>query len=179
MPEIEIRPAAVDDVESLSLFEHGYYSDFVWQMGLDLRADSTKTDFRRTRLPRRVFVPYPRKRDEIFADIVQVEAFLVAELENRPVGYIKLLVEHDSMNARVSDLVVSASTRRQGIASGLLYAAMDIISHRNYYALILEMQSKNDPAIAMAAKLGFKFCGFRDHYFPNNELALFFSRFAH
>ena len=179
MPEIEIRPAVLDDVESLSLFDHGFYSDFVWQMGLDLSADTTKINFRRTRLPRRVFVPYPRKRDEIFKEIDQAEAFLVAVLENRPVGYIKVLVDHDTRNARVSDLVVSASTRRQGIASVLLYAAMDFISNRNYYALILEMQSKNDPASAMAAKLGFKFCGFRDHYFPNNELALFFSRFAH
>jgi ribosomal protein S18 acetylase RimI-like enzyme len=179
MPEIEIRPAAFDDVESLSLFEHGYYSDFVWQMGLDLSSDTTKTNFRRTKLPRRVFVPYPRKKAQIFKEIEHTDAFLVAVLANRPVGYIKFLVEHDSMNARVTDLVVSASSRRQGIASGLLYAAMDVISHRNYFALILEIQSKNDPAITMAGKLAFKFCGFRDHYFPNNELALFFSRFVH
>lgn len=179
MPEIDIRPITPEDVESLSFFEHGYYSDYVWQMGVDLDAETTKTNFRRTRLPRRVFVPYPRKRDEIFQDLDQAEAFLVAVLENRPVGYIKLLAETDSRIAAISDLVVSASMRRQGIASGLLYAAMDLISHRNYYALILEMQSKNDPAIAMAAKLGFKFCGFRDYYFPNNELALFYSSFTH
>jgi ribosomal protein S18 acetylase RimI-like enzyme len=179
MPEIEIRPAAFDDVESLSLFEHGYYSDFVWQMALDLSSYTTKTIFRRTKLPRCVFVPYPRKKDQIFKEIEHADAFLVAVMANQPIGYIKLLVEHASMNARVSDLVVSASSRRQGIASGLLYAAMDVISHRNYFALILEIQSKNDPAISMATKLGFKFCGYRDHYFPNNELALFFSRFAH
>jgi ribosomal protein S18 acetylase RimI-like enzyme len=41
------------------------------------------------------------------------------------------------------------------------------------------MQSKNDPAIAMATKLGFKFFGFRDNYFPNDDLAIFFGRFAH
>jgi len=40
------------------------------------------------------------------------------------------------------------------------------------------MQSKNNPAIRMANKLGFSFCGFRDHYFPNQDLALFFSRFV-
>lgn len=179
MPEIDIRPAAADDIESLSLFEHSYYSDYVWQMGLDLNSDTARTTFRRTRLPRQVFVSYPRKREKIFKEINQAEAFLVAVLESRPVGYIKVLLEEDSMNARVSDLVVSASMRRQGIASGLIYATMDIISHRHYFALILEIQSKNDPAIGMAGKLGFKYCGYRDLYFPNKELALFFSSYSH
>lgn len=179
MPEIDLRPVIADDVESLSAIEHGYYSEFVWQMGLDFSQDTTRIDFHRTRLPRQVFVPYPRARDEIFQNLDQNEAFLVAVIENRPIGYVKVLAEEKTRIARVSDLVVSASMRRQGIASGLLYAAMDLISHRKYYALILEMQSKNEPAISMATKLGFKFCGFRDHYFPNRELALFFSRFAH
>lgn len=179
MPEIEIRPVLVDDIESLTRLEHGYYSEYVWQMGLDLSSEMTRTDFRRTRLPRQVFVPYPKGREDIFKDIPHTEAFLVAILENQPAGYVKVYAEHASKIARVTDLVVSAPLRRQGIASGLLFAAMDLIAHRHFYALVLEMQSKNEPAISMAAKLGFKFCGYRDHYFPNKELALFFSRFVH
>jgi len=179
MPEIEIRSVVPVDVDVLSAFEHGYHSTHVWQMDMDLSADSTKIHFHRIRLPRQVFVPYPRGRDEIFQDVTQAETFLAAIFDGQPVGYIKVLGEPTTRIARVADLVVSGSFRRQGIASGLLLAAMDLISHRRFYALILEMQSKNDPAIAMAAKLGFKFCGFRDHYFPNNDLALFFSRFAH
>jgi ribosomal protein S18 acetylase RimI-like enzyme len=179
MPEIDIRPVLPGDVENLSVFEHGYHSTFVWQMDMDLNHDTMKTDFHRRRLPRQVFVAYPRGRDEIFGDLSQAEAFLTAVLDNRPVGYIKVLAERSTKIARVSDLVVSASFRRQGIASGLLLATMDLISHRNFLALILEMQSKNDPAIAMATKLGFKFFGFRDNYFPNDDLAIFFGRFAH
>lgn len=179
MPEIDVRPAVYDDIESLSALEHGYYSEYVWQMGFDINSESTKTDFRRIRLPRRVFVPYPRGKDAIFRDLSKAEAFLVAVMENRAVGYIQVQAEVDSTVARVSDLVVSAPMRRQGIASGLLLAVLDLISHRKFDALILEMQSKNDPAIAMAAKLGFRFCGYREYYFPNKELALFFNRFAH
>lgn len=179
MPEIEIRTATTDDIESLSLFEHSYYSDYVWQMGLEVDENTARTSFQRTRLPRRVLVPYPRQKEEIFQDIDQAEAFLVAVLEHRPVGYIKVLVEEDSRTAMISDLVVSASMRRQGIASGLIYAAMDFTSFRHYFALMLEVQSKNDPAITMAKKLGFKFCGYRDLFFPNREMALFFSSFSH
>jgi ribosomal protein S18 acetylase RimI-like enzyme len=179
MPEIDVRPLIPGDIEILSEFDHGYYSDYVWQMALDLSSEAAKLDFRRTRLPRRVFVPYPRRRDEIFDALNQVEAFLVAVLDHSPVGYIKVEVEQNNKIARVTDLVVSTPVRRQGIASGLLLAVMEMISHRKYYALILEMQSKNDPAITMAAKLGFKFCGYRDHYFSNKELGIFFNRLTH
>ena len=179
MPEIDIRPVVPGDVETLSVFEHGYHSTYVWQMDIDLTSYTMKTEFNRRRLPRQVFVSYPRGRDEIFGDLSQAEAFFTAVLDGRPIGYIKVLAERTTKIARVSDLVVSASFRRQGIASGLLLASMDLISHRKFSALILEMQSRNDPAIAMATKLGFKFCGFRDNYFPNDDLAIFFGRFAH
>jgi len=178
MPEIEIRSASSEDIEGLSAFEHGYYSEYVWQMNITVDTESTGVDFRRVRLPRRVFVPYPRQREKIFSDLAKVEVLLIAVLNHRSVGYIKVQADSDSTVARVSDIVVSAPMRRQGIASGLLLAVMDLITRRNFHTLILEMQSKNDPALNMAAKLGFNFCGFQDHYFPNHDLALFFSRFA-
>lgn len=178
MPEISIRSIRPDDIELLSAFEHGYYSEYAWQMNLDLDAQNYKAEFRRVRLPRRVMVAYPRKREEIFSNIDQAEAFLIAELSGRSVGYLKVIAKPDEDALRVTDLVVSGPMRRQGIASGLLVAVMNLASNRDHHYLVLEMQSKNEPAIAMAGKLGFNFCGFRDHYFSNQELALFFSRFV-
>ncbi len=178
MPEIEIRSASLHEIENLTAFEHGYYTDYAWQMNLQRSYEKAHVDFQRVRLPRRIFVPYPRDREEIFADLERVDQFLVAKLNNTPVGYIKVMAEKEAQVARVSDLVVSAANRRQGIASGLLLAVMDIIIKRDFRILLLEMQSKNDPAICMASKLGFNFCGYRDNYFPNQELALFYSRFA-
>ena len=178
MPEIEVRPVTPNDVESLSAFEHGYYSEYVWQMAMDFDPQGMQTGFRRVRLPRRVFVAYPRNRKSIFVDLAEPEALLLAEFDNRSVGYIKVYAEPESNVLRVSDLVISAPMRRQGIASGLLLALMNLASSRDFNIIVLEMQSKNDPAIAMAAKMGFNFCGFRDHYFPNQELALFYSRYV-
>jgi ribosomal protein S18 acetylase RimI-like enzyme len=179
MPEITIHSVGSEDLESLQAFEHGYYSEYVWQMSMEVEDKSAEADFRCVRLPRRVFVPYPRKRDMIFSDWERATAFLVGELAGRAVGYLKVQAESESRVARITDLVVSSPMRRQGIASGLILAAMDLIAHRDFYLLIMEMQSKNYPAIQMMNKLGFSFCGFRDHYFPNQDLALFFSRFTH
>jgi ribosomal protein S18 acetylase RimI-like enzyme len=178
MPEITIRSAQEEDVESLQAFEHGYYSEYVWQMNLEIDEGVSQTSFRRVRLPRRVFVAYPRKRNEVFENLNEAEAFLIAELSERPVGYLKINSEMGSEVAKVTDLVVSASMRRQGIASGLLIAGMKLAANRNFRTVMLEFQSKNHPAIEMAARLGFSFCGFRDYYFPNQEMALFYGRFA-
>jgi ribosomal protein S18 acetylase RimI-like enzyme len=178
MPEIDIRSVTHNDIEALSAFEHGYYTEYVWQMSLDVTIETTQVAFKRRHLPRRVLVPYPRNREIIFDNINGAEAFLLAEHAGRPVGYLKIDSQKDTKIVRVSDLVVTSSMRRQGIGSGLLYAGMDFLTHRGLSTLVLEMQSKNDPAIRMAAKLGFSFCGFRDHFFPNHDLALFFSRFV-
>jgi ribosomal protein S18 acetylase RimI-like enzyme len=178
MPEISIRPIQSNDIDTLSAFEHGYYSEYAWQMNMDLDAQNYKAEFRRVHLPRRIMVSYPRKREEVFSDIDNAEAFLIAELNGRSVGYVKVMTEEEENALRVTDLVVSGPMRRQGIASGLLVAVMNLASNRDFHYLMLEMQSKNEPAIALAGKLGFNFCGFRDHYFSNQELALFFSRFV-
>ena len=99
-------------------------------------------------------------------------------MKEAAVGYMKLGRDNESRVVRVSDLVVPVSMRRKGIASGLLLAAMDFCGQRRFQTLILEVQTKNDAAIQMASKLRFNFCGFREHYFSNQEMALFFSRFA-
>ncbi len=177
MPEIEIRRATSNDIDVISTLETGYYSEYVWQMNLELEAYQSQAKFVRVRLPRRVFVPYPKKKPEIFEDMEEAEAFLIAEVSKNPVGYIKAVVENDPQNAKVTDLVISSSHRRQGIGSGLFVAVMNLLAHNGHNTVIIDLQSKNDPAIKMVDKLGFKFCGFRDYYFPNQELALFYSRF--
>jgi ribosomal protein S18 acetylase RimI-like enzyme len=177
MPEIDVRPVTKQDITDLTAFEHGYYSEYVWQMAMDFEPQNLQTTFRRVRLPRRISVAYPRKKDVIFADSEQTEAFLLAEFNHSSVGYIKVIAEPDAGLLRITDLVVTTSMRRQGIGSGLILAVMKLASSRGFISLMLEMQSKNDPAVTMAAKMGFVFCGFRDHYFPNQELALFYSRF--
>ncbi len=80
---------------------------------------------------------------------------------------------------RVRDLVVKLDKRRLGIASGILLASEEWAVRRNNQAIIMELQTKNDPAIKMATKLGYQFCGYQDQYFPNKDMALFYSKYLH
>ena len=66
--------------------------------------------------------------------------------------------------------------RRQGIGSALLLAAEEWGSTHDCRRLVLEMQPKNYPAIQMAQKLGFDFCGYNDRYFAKHDIALFFAK---
>jgi ribosomal protein S18 acetylase RimI-like enzyme len=49
------------------------------------------------------------------------------------------------------------------------------VERKNTRAL-LEMSSKNNPAICLAQKIGFEFCGYNDHYYETQDVALFFGR---
>ena len=40
--------------------------------------------------------------------------------------------------------------------------------------VMAEATTKNYPALCFYQKLGFQFCGFNDHYYPNQDIALFF-----
>jgi len=42
--------------------------------------------------------------------------------------------------------------------------------------LVLEMQPKNHPAIQLALKLGFEFCGYNDRHYVNHEIGIFFGK---
>jgi ribosomal protein S18 acetylase RimI-like enzyme len=56
-----------------------------------------------------------------------------------------------------------------------LGAAIDWARARGFVRLFIEMQSKNYPAIMLARKLGFVFSGYSDHYYPDEDISLFFS----
>jgi RimJ/RimL family protein N-acetyltransferase len=47
---------------------------------------------------------------------------------------------------------------------------------RNDYRALVEMSSKNNPAIRLAQKQGYEFCGYNDQYYETQDIALFFGR---
>jgi GNAT superfamily N-acetyltransferase len=75
----------------------------------------------------------------------------------------------------ITDLVVMRRMRRQGVGSALVLAAQEWARQFYPYRMVLEMQPKNYPAICMAKKIGFEYCGYNDRYYLNHDIALFFS----
>lgn len=176
MPEIQIRPAIASDIPALIAIDHNYSSDFVWQMEIQSEEAHVGVNFRQIRLPRSVRVEYPRFPSLLEHDWTQRAGLLVALLDEAPVGYVSLMLNITPITAWATDLAVVRRLRRQGIGSALLLAAEEWGSTHDCRRLVMEMQPKNYPAIQMAQKLGFDFCGYNDRYFAKHDIALFFAK---
>ncbi|MCU0368532.1 MAG: GNAT family N-acetyltransferase [Cyclobacteriaceae bacterium] len=80
-------------------------------------------------------------------------------------------------SAVIRDLVVDNPIRRQGVGTAMVLAAQNWAIQRGNRRLTLEIPPKSYPAIKLAFKLGFEFSGYNDSYYPNKDIALFFSKY--
>ena len=177
MPKIEIRPAVLDDLTKVGVMEHDYKTSYVWQMDVLTDEGQAGVSFREVRLPRPVKVEYPRPPEHVKLDWPERISVLVGIYESEPAGYIVISERIAPTTAWITDLVVDPELRRQGIGSALVLATQDWACQRRLRRVILEMQSKNIPAIHLAKKLGYEFCGYNDHYYENQDIAVFFGLF--
>ncbi len=176
MSELQIRPTIATDLARLMGLDHSIVSESVWQ--LEFRRDSgqVSTTFREVRLPRAIQVQYPHNHFALADDWVRRSMMYTAVQNNDPVGYISLLERGTASTVWVTDLVTDPASRRRGVATALLAAGQAWAESRSHRRFIVEMQSKNVPAIHFVQKNGFEFCGYNDHYYINKDVALFFAK---
>jgi len=175
MSDVVIRPAISTDIARLMAIDHSYSTDHVWQMALGGAPGDVSVAFQEVRLPRAMRVDYPRSPGRLADEWTQRSAVLMAEVDEEPAGYLALMPAPAPGAVWVCDLAVAQRQRRQGLGARLLGAAIDWARARGHQRLFLEMQSKNYPAIMLARKLGFVFSGYSDHYYPDEDISLFFS----
>jgi ribosomal protein S18 acetylase RimI-like enzyme len=176
MPEVQIRPAAATDINALMAFDHACQTDYVWQMDPLRQEGQFGANFRSIRLPHTVAVPYPRPVAALPDNWNRRSGMLVALTGGQLIAYIRMSDLMLPGTAWLTDIVVSPRFRRQGVAMALVLAAQSwAVDRRNSHAL-MEMVSKNNPAICLARKLGYEFCGYNDMYYDNRDIALFFGR---
>ena len=177
MPEIEIRPASAEDIDALVKIDHSYSSDHVWQMDPHFASGQTGAVFREVRLPRKTKVDYPRSPQSLTKHWESYSGVLVAIHSGEPVGYTSLVENMIPITTWVMDLAVRPNLRRQGIGTALTIAALEWTgAQTKSQRLILGMQTKNFPAINLAQRMGFDYCGYIDHYYPNRDIAIFFTK---
>jgi ribosomal protein S18 acetylase RimI-like enzyme len=176
MPQVQIRPAVATDVNALMGIDHSCTSDYVWQMDLQSGDGYAGAIFREIRLPRSVTVQYPRPVSALSEDWSRRSGALVATIGKDVVGYVRMTDKLLPRVAWVTDLVVAPRHRHQGVGSTLLLAAQSWALDRKNRQVVLEMLSKNSAAIRLAQKLGYEFCGYNDHYYETQDIAIFFGR---
>jgi GNAT superfamily N-acetyltransferase len=175
MSAIQIRPVVASDLPRLMGIDHSIVSEYVWQLELRRDAGQIVATFRDVRLPRPIQLTYPNDPFALAEQWTHKAMMLTAISGTAPIGYL-CLTERPASAAWITDLVVVPEWRRHGVAGALLDAAQRWGVSRNHRRLFLEMQSKNQPAIRLAQKHGYEFCGYNDHYYVTQDIALFFAR---
>jgi ribosomal protein S18 acetylase RimI-like enzyme len=156
--------------------DHSCQTDYVWQMDVQHEDGQIGAIFREIRLPRSVPVLYPRLVSTLSESWNRRSGVLVAAIGGQAVGYVRANDAILPRTAWLVDVVVSPRFRRQGIASALVLAAQSWAVERKNHRALLEMPSKNSPAVHLAQKLGYEFCGYNDQYYESQDIALFFAR---
>jgi GNAT superfamily N-acetyltransferase len=175
MIDFQLRPTNASDLPRLMALDHSARTDSVWQLELRRETGQIVATFREVRLPRPITLVYPNEVSALVDEWKHKSMMFTAASGADPIGYTAI-VERGGAVAWITDIVVAPDARRQGVASALLGAAQEWSSGRGDRRLMLEMQSKNLPAIRLAQKHGYEFCGYNDHYYLSQDVALFFAR---
>ncbi len=175
MSAIQIRPVVASDLPRLMGMDHSVTSEYVWQLELRRQTGQIVASFRNVRLPRPIVLTYPNDPFSLADEWMHKAIMFTALAGPDSVGYVAL-TEQPASAAWVTDLVVAPAWRRRGVAAALLSSAHEWGLGRGHRRLFLVMQSKNQPAIRLAQKHGYEFCGYNDHYYLTQDIALFFAR---
>ncbi|MFQ5921255.1 MAG: GNAT family N-acetyltransferase [Anaerolineales bacterium] len=172
---MEVRRAVSTDIPALMVMDHSYQTDHVWQMALSPSQSETSIAFREVRLPRLMRVEYPRDPSRLADEWTNSSEIFVAATDQTYLGYLIIESGTAPETGWVTDLVTDAPHRREGVATKLLATARRWCREQGLSRLTLEMQSKNYPSLSLARKLGFVLSGYHDKYYPDLDIALFFT----
>jgi len=186
-----IRPATLSDLGACLDVSANSQTDYVWQMEARDDLDTISVRFHPVRLPRVMYVTYPRPRDDLLSCWEQGSTILVAtdevdaatieedEGEEAPPSHVLSYCQLDSHLWQgvgwISHLIVDRRLRRHGIGTAMLRASIAWGREQKLERLMVAVQTKNYPGIRFCQKHGFSFCGFNDQYFANRDIALFFA----
>lgn len=169
-----VRPATMADLNLCLEIDHDCLTDHVWQMKVHEGDSQVGITFDVVRLPRQMRIEYPRDLEQLIEDWQRGEGFLVAEVDEQVRGYVDLLVQPWQQSGWVANLAVERDYRRRGIGTALIRHARRWARTQGLRQLFAETTTKNYPAVSFYQKLGFQFCGFNDHYYINQDIAIFF-----
>lgn len=179
MANVIIRPALKTDLPRCLALDPGYSTEHVWQMDSHTQGGTIAVNFRSVKLPREMRVAYPRDPRMLAAGWQTCDAMVIADRPDELAGYAALTRHVPQSTAWVNDLIVARPLRRTGVGSALLKEIAKWGREQDLKWLVMEVQTKNYPAISFCQKHGLKFCGFNDHYFANQDIALFFALALH
>jgi GNAT superfamily N-acetyltransferase len=188
-----LRSAVQTDLEACLLLDADLQTDHVWQMEKREENGGLLVRFQTIRLPRVMRVSYPRRRDDLLSCWENGATVLVAtdrravdpdqdQTDRVPDAEPAAIYAYCQLDACtwqqagwISHMIVDRRYRRQGIGTAMVRASILWGKKLGLRRLMVTLQTKNYPGIHFCEKHGYVFSGFNDHYYPNGDIALFFT----
>ncbi len=195
LPHIEVRAVHVNDAPALYDLDYNFETDRIYALRVQNRllrdAQGEALDEQTAFVFELVetLLDYPlyknfREYENTLADVETklktVEGGYVALADGQVAGGILLYIEEWRSVARVKDIIVGRQFRRYGVGSLLLSCAADWARKRDCWALVLETQNTNYPAIQFYLRNGLEIWSINQHYYPvgpqDHEVAIFMGK---
>src|SRR5438094_683497 len=95
---------------------------------------------------------------------------LLAEHEERPVGLMIAQPRYDQRTLEVVDLRIDYEHRRQGLATAMIYQAINLARERELRAVMVQTRTNNFPASQFLVKSAFDVCGIDTRRHSNHDM---------
>jgi GNAT superfamily N-acetyltransferase len=193
-PHIEVRSVYVNDAPALHELDYNFETDRIYTLHVqnqlmqdDERADTIHPVFVFELLETQVDPPiYKNLREgqETLAAVEEklrnIEGGYVALADGKVAGAILLRVEEWRSVTLIQDIIVGHQYRRYGVGSLLLSCAADWARKRDCWAIILETQNINYPAIQFYLRNGLEVWSINQNFYPpgssDHEVAIFMGK---
>ncbi len=194
-PHIDVRAVHISDALALHQLDYSFETDRIYTLRVKDRLLQNEThssngnkaalafELVETHMDLPLYKDY-REHEGTLADVEarlrSTEGGYVALADGQIAGGILLRVEEWRSVARVEDIIVGHQYRRYGLGSLLLSCATDWARKRGCWALVLETQNTNYPAIQFYLRNGLEVWSIHQHFYPPgpfaHEVAIFMGK---
>jgi GNAT superfamily N-acetyltransferase len=193
-PHIEVRAVHINDAPALYELDYNFETDRIYTLRVqdhllrenaDTIPDQVAFAFELVETPvdppiYKNFREYENTLSDVETKLQNVEGGYVALVDGAIAGGILLNVEEWRSVVRIQDLIVDRQSRRYGVGSLLLSCAADWARKWNCWAIVLETQNTNYPAIQFYLRNGLEIWSINQHFYPpgpqGHEIALFMGK---
>ncbi|MBO0794202.1 MAG: GNAT family N-acetyltransferase [Ktedonobacteraceae bacterium] len=192
-PRIEVRAVHLNDAPAIHRLDYNFETDRVYTLRVKERlAPATcpgngeavfSFELLETAVDRPIYKDYFAEMndvEEIKERLRSAEGGYVALANGEVAGAILLKVDEWRSVVQIQDLIVGHQYRRYGVGTLLLNCATDWARERNCWAIVLETQNTNYPAIQFYLRNGLEIWSINRHFYPPgasaHEIAIFMGK---
>src|SRR6266566_2250667 len=195
-PHIDVRAVLLEDAQALHELDYSFETDRIYTLNvrgrltpttgtgsLSLAKQTLSFELVETPVDPPLYKSYREFEGtpaDVEARLCNVDGGYVALANERLAGVILLKVEEWRSLTRIENIIVGRQFRRYGIGSLLLNCASDWARNHGCWAILLETQNVNYPAIQFYLRNGLEVWSINQHYYPpgpvEHEIAIFMGK---